>query len=101
MQISLAWYSVTDMDRAKDFYGNVLGLKKTFEAQGWAEFSHAAGNMSVGLALNPEPPRQTGGATVVFRVPDLEQARLNLAKHGVQFEGDIKEYPGIVRIGQF
>jgi predicted enzyme related to lactoylglutathione lyase len=101
MQISLAWYSVTDLEKAKEFYGNVLGLKKTFEMPGWAEFSNTPDGVAIGLALNPEAPSPTGGATVVLRVPDLEQARQNLAKHGVNFEGDVKEFPGVVRLGLF
>lgn len=38
---------------------------------------------------------------MVFRVPDLEEARKNLEKHGVGFEGDVHEIPGVVRIGTF
>src|SRR4051794_20332428 len=101
MQISLAWYPVTDMDRAKDFYGNVLGLKKTFEMQGWTEFSHAEEAVSVGLSLTERIPVPAGGATVVFRVPDLEVAQQQLAAKGVSFEGEVKEFPGMVRIATF
>jgi len=101
MQISLAWYPVTDLEKAKDFYGNTLGLKKTFEMQGWAEFSHAPDGVSVGLALTDNPPPPGGGATVVFRVPDIEAARRNLAKHGVSFEGEVKEIPGVVKLALF
>ncbi len=101
MEMFLAWYPVTDLDRAKDFYGKTLGLKKTYEMQGWAEFSSSENGISVGLSLVPEAPSGNGGATVAFRVPDLDQARKNLEKHGVSFEGDVKEIPGVVRIGTF
>jgi len=101
MQISLAWYPVTDMDRAKEFYGNVLGLKKTFEMEGWAEFSHAEEAVSVGLSLTEKVPSPAGGATVVFRVDDLDQASKQLAAKGVAFEGEVKEFPGMVRIATF
>jgi predicted enzyme related to lactoylglutathione lyase len=101
MQISLAWYSVTDLDRAKDFYGATLGLKKTFEMPGWTEFSHAEDAVSVGLALAKDAPNPSGGATVVFRVPDVDQARKNLETKGVRFEGEVEEIPGAVRIATF
>jgi predicted enzyme related to lactoylglutathione lyase len=101
MQISLAWYPVADMDRAKDFYGNTLGLKKTYEMQGWAEFSHTEDGVSVGLSLTKETPDPNGGATVVFQIPDMEQARQSLAGRGVHFEGEIKEIPGVVRLATF
>ena len=101
MEMSLAWYPVTDMDRAKEFYGNTLGLKKTYEMQGWAEFGSSENGPSVGLSLVKEAPPPNGGATVVFRVPDLEETRKNLEKHGVVFEGEVHEIPGVVRIGTF
>ena len=101
MEMFLAWYPVTDLDRAKEFYGNTLGLKKTYEMQGWAEFGSSENGPSVGLSLVKEPPPASGGATVVFRVPDLEVARKNLEKHGVGFEGEVMEVPGVVRIGTF
>ena len=101
MEMFLAWYPVTDLDRAKDFYGNTLGLKKTYEMQGWAEFGSSENGPSVGLSLVKEAPPATGGATVVFRVPDIEEARKNLENHGVQFEGKVEEIPGVVRIGTF
>ncbi len=40
MQVSLSWYQVKDLDWAKIFYGETLGLKKIFEMPSWAEFSH-------------------------------------------------------------
>jgi len=101
MEMLVAWYPVTDMDRAKDFYGNTLGLKKTYEMQGWAEFRSSENGVSLGLSLLPEAPSGNGGATVAFRVPDLDEARKKLEKRGVTFEGDVKEIPGVVRIGTF
>ncbi|MEO8129515.1 MAG: VOC family protein [Bryobacteraceae bacterium] len=101
MDMFLAWYPVTDMDRAKDFYGNTLGLKKTYEMPGWVEFSGANGSASVGLSLVKDAAPAGGGATVVFRVPDIEESRLKLESLGVAFEGKVEEIPGVVRIGTF
>ena len=100
MQISLSWYQVKDMEAAKQFYGGVLGLKKTFEMDGWVEFSHSAEAASIGLsqATGDEP---SGGATVVLRVPDIDKARKDLAGQGVNFEGEIQEIPGVVRLSTF
>ena len=39
MKLSIAWFSVNDFEQSKKFYANVLGLKKSFEAPGWAEFN--------------------------------------------------------------
>lgn len=100
MQISVAWYNVKDLAQAKKFYGDVLGLKKTLEMGGWAEFSHEDGAVSIGLAEGRGTPGE-GGATVVMRVPDLDRARKELGARGVKFEDKIEEIPGMVRIGTF
>lgn len=100
MEISLAWYPAKDLEKAKKFYGEVLGLKKTFEMEGWAEFSHAEGAASIGLSQDPKADGQAG-ATVVLKVEDLERARRELANRGVQFEGAVEEIPGVVRLATF
>ena len=43
MEVILSWYRVRDLEKSKKFYAETLGLNKTFEMQGWAEFSHATG----------------------------------------------------------
>ena len=98
MEVMLAWYRVEDMEKAKQFYGEVLGLKETFQIQGWAEFSHAEGAASIGLNLNPKEAIG-GGAVVALKVADLERTRQELGRHGVQFEGEVEEVGGAVRIG--
>ena len=100
MEINLSWYHVADLEKAKKFYGEVLGLKKTFEMEGWAEFSHADGAASIGLN-QLRPGDEKAGATVVLKVEDLETARRQLKKHGVEFEGEVQEIPGVVRIATF
>ncbi|MGH9760930.1 MAG: VOC family protein, partial [Blastocatellia bacterium] len=66
MQITLSWYQVQDLEKAKKFYGEVLGLDKTFEMDGWAEFSHSKDGPAIGLSQLPE--LESSGATVVLRV---------------------------------
>lgn len=101
MKVMLAWYTVTDLEKAKAFYGDVLGLKKIFEMPGWAEYAHEQGAAAIGLNTNAPPPEGSGGATVVLGVENLDATRQRLAKRGVAFEGDVMEIPGVVRIGTF
>lgn len=101
MQVQVAWYSVTDMARAKEFYSGVLGLKTIFEMQGWAEFSHAEGAVSIGVAHSDKPLEGSGGATVVLDVASIDQTRKSLAAKGVDFQGAVEEIPGVVRIATF
>jgi predicted enzyme related to lactoylglutathione lyase len=100
MKMTVAWFSVNDFDEAKKFYGNTLGLKKTFEMQGWAEFSHAEGEASIGVATNAHAGKEPG-ATIVLRVDDIERERKRLRASGVQFEGEIEEIPGMVKLAAF
>ncbi len=101
METMLSWVQVSDHAQAKKFYGEVLGLKKVFEMDGWAEFSHAPGATSIGVALERPERGATSGATIVLRVNDLDRARAELSKRGVEFEGEIEEVPGVVRIATF
>jgi predicted enzyme related to lactoylglutathione lyase len=100
MKMTVAWFSANDFEEAKKFYGCVLGLKKTFEMQGWAEFSNAEGEASIGVARNPHSGKEPG-ATVVLRVDDIERERKRLQAGGVQFEGKVEEIPGVVKLATF
>jgi predicted enzyme related to lactoylglutathione lyase len=100
MKVKVSWFGVGDFESAKKFYGQVLGLKKTFEAQEWAEFAGAEGQESIGIAANPRAGKEPG-ATVVLEVNDIERERKRLESAGVQFEGKTEEIPGIVRLATF
>jgi len=39
-EMMLAWYPVENLDAARRFYGEILGLRKVFEMPGWAEYAH-------------------------------------------------------------
>ena len=99
LDVILTWYSVDDLEKAKKFYGDILGLKQTFEMPGWAEFAAAEGAVSIGLSARPA--NEKGSGVVVLRVADLDKARKELASRGVKFEGEVEEVPGVVRIGTF
>ena len=100
MEVNVSWYQVKDLDAAKKFYGEVLGLKKTLDLGGWCEFSHADGAASIGLNAMRDGDDERG-ATVVLRVDDLNRTQKELTAKGVKFEGDVHEVPGVVRIATF
>ena len=81
MKVKLSWFSVNDFEGAKKFYGNVLGLKKMFEAQQWAEFAGAEGEETIGLAVNPHAGKEPG-ATIVLEVEDIEREHKRLETAG-------------------
>ncbi|HXN72239.1 MAG TPA: VOC family protein [Candidatus Acidoferrales bacterium] len=100
MKVTVSWFNVKDFGQAKKFYGDVLGLKKTFEMEQWAEFAGAEGEASIGVAANGRLGTEPG-ATIVLRVEDIEQERKRLESRGVSFEGKVEEIPGVVKLATF
>jgi predicted enzyme related to lactoylglutathione lyase len=78
---------VTDIEKAKCFYGEVLGLEQKLNSPGddWIEFE--AGNVTLavmtphthGYEFAPLPP-----GTIALRVPDVAAAKAKLEAVGVQ-----------------
>ena len=83
---------VTDMERAKRFYGETLGLPQiAHPEQGFPEYQLGE-NVSLYL-LQMENIGQTfegpHTGSIALRVPDVEAAQKELEAKGVEFEGDI------------
>lgn len=70
---------VSDLSRASEFYGGVLGLHRNPESgDRWVEFE--TGNLTIGLS--------TFGPALSFRVADVNEARSDLESEGVEFQMD-------------
>src|SRR5215212_9442921 len=80
---AFASYSVNDLQRAKDFYGDVLGLSVKQLPQGLS--LELAGGARVFLYLKPNHEAAT--FTVLnFPVASVDDAVAQLKRRGVQFE---------------
>jgi catechol 2,3-dioxygenase-like lactoylglutathione lyase family enzyme len=76
-------FAVPDTDKAKEFYGNTLGLEVT-EENGMLTL-HLAGDTNV--LIYPKPDYQPAVFTILnFPVPDIEKAVDELTSAGVEFE---------------
>ena len=90
-----------DMERAIEFYGGTLGLRRSNEHAQWAEFELGNATLAIG---NPEQvgwdfdPLPKGA--IAIRVPDVDAARGELEAAGVQFEGDTHD-SGVCRMAFF
>jgi predicted enzyme related to lactoylglutathione lyase len=79
---------VTDMDRAKTFYAETLGIPSPSLAAEWPEFE--TGNVSLYLV----DPTRIGAefrphtSHIALRVPDVHEARTALEQAGVDFQGE-------------
>ncbi len=80
---------VQDMERAKRFYSETLGISSPNLDERWPEFE--TGSVSLYLV----DPTQIGaefkphGSHIALRVPDVAAARAELEEAGVEFQGDI------------
>ena len=76
-------FSVDDIAAAKDFYGDVLGLRVT-EADGLLTL-HIAGDRDI--LVYPKPDHVPATFTILnFPVDDIERAVDELSERGVRFE---------------
>ena len=78
-QIAIA---VSDLKRAKDFYGGVLGLRHLFDAGTMAFFQCGEVRLMIGAS---EKPVQNGGTILYFRVEEIHAAYEALEAKGVTF----------------
>lgn len=93
---------VTDTDAAISWYDKVLGFKLIYRTDeiGWCEMSTGVPGVSVGLSQN-EKVAHGGGATNVWGVADIEQAKAHLDAHGVKQDGEIQHIEGMVKLITF
>lgn len=103
-KIELAWITVSDLDKAIEFYTQCMGFEvlERSEEFGWAELKGKAGAL-LGLALaNPFNPIKSGSnAVVTITVQNIEMARNEMESKGTKMVGDIMEVPNHVKLQMF
>ncbi len=82
---------VQDMERAKRFYRDTLGMRSPSWDDAWPEIE--TGNVSLYLV---EPARMGMEfsphlSSIALRVDDVEKRRAELEAEGVEFHGDIRD----------
>jgi catechol 2,3-dioxygenase-like lactoylglutathione lyase family enzyme len=94
-------FSVDDLDRARRFYEETLGLRLTDEAMPGVARLHLGGGAHVLVYAKPDHTPAT--FTVLnFPVPDVEKAVDELAERGVEFlryDNPPTDDKGIMRAG--
>ncbi len=93
---------VTDMTASIAWYEKILGLTLLYRADdiGWCELSSSVAKVNVGLSQIETVP-QGGGATLVWGVEDILEAKAMLDAHGVNQDGEIRHIPGLVKLLTF
>lgn len=93
-------FSVDDLQKAKQFYGDTLGLEVTENAMGILELHISGGSK---IIIYPKPNHTPASFTILnFPVDDVEKAVDELTAKGIKFEqydlGSMKtNEKGIVR----
>ena len=97
-RINVVSISVTDLDRARAFYRDALGLGEPvydLPEAGWIEFSFGDGQANLALTLAEPGYRPAIGTTVVLDVEDCFAAAEELRRRGVRVD-DPQVFPGYV-----
>ena len=80
----MAFVTIVDVERAKQFYGDTLGLRLLYEEPPFAIVYDAHGIM-VRLGMSKEPSKAQG-TVLGWEVPDAATAVRDLSNAGVTFE---------------
>lgn len=95
---AISGFSVDDIEAAKKFYGETLGLKVTDEEMGIIRL-HLAGGTEI--LVYPKPNHEPASYTILnFLVDDIDSAVGELTGRGVEFvkyDGFPQEENGIMR----
>jgi predicted enzyme related to lactoylglutathione lyase len=89
--IAYLWVPTSDMNRAVEFYQNLLGFKLLFQREDWSEFEIGGQR----LALCKVDALHPGGTApgISFMARPIEQVIETLSGKGVTFIEDLKVYP--------
>lgn len=103
--LELAWIVVSDLEKAKKFFTDSVGLKvcECNDEYGWMELAGHEGGARLGVAQSgPMNPISAGeNAVVTFTVDNIESSVTDLAKKGVRLIGSILEVPDEVKMQLF
>jgi predicted enzyme related to lactoylglutathione lyase len=76
-------FTVSDLERAVDFYEHVLGLPKKYQYSSYASFD--CSGVEIGLVPGQVPVSQEGMPCFDFLVQDVDEAYRVLGKRSVRF----------------
>jgi len=84
-EVAFIYHPTTDVERARRFYGGLLGLKTGMNLEfapglWWIEYD--IGGVALAVS-NAQPPAGSGGASVALEVDDLDRALAAVKAAGV------------------
>jgi predicted enzyme related to lactoylglutathione lyase len=97
----LAWISVSDMQKARNFFVDTLGMKVMDDQPnyGWLEVAGEKGaRIGIGIGAPESPLKAGNNAVISLSVDNLDATKKMLVSKNVTILGDIMEVPGQVRL---
>lgn len=100
----LSWILVSDINKAKKFFTEVVGLEIRSDTPeyGWIELMPKDGGSALGIGqYNPQYGKDAKpgeNAIVTFTVDDIVKAKALFQEKNVTLMGDIVEVPGHVKM---
>lgn len=92
-EVAFVAICVTDPERARKFYQDLLGLKQTLSVYDgmWTEYE--VGGTTIGVGCHPDWKQSREGTSVAFEVDDIDATIAKLKEAGVEFEREKFESP--------
>lgn len=86
-KIAFSMYPVQNVERARDFYENTLGLKRGLSTPNgmWTEYDLPGGGCLALFMTDQIQPSSTAGGSVALEVGDLDACMAQLREKGVRF----------------
>ncbi len=93
---------VSDIDAAIEWYSKILDFELLYKNAdiAWGEMSTGLTNVNLGLS-QVETVHHGGGATPVWGVKDIVEAKASLDAAKVKQDGEIQHIPGLVKLLTF
>lgn len=101
--INVVSIAVPDLDAARDFYSNTLGLGEPLydmPEMGWIEFSAGTPEAHISITTAAEGWQPGAGTTIVLNTADCHQSAAELRARGVRVEDPVG-IPGVITYCSF
>src|SRR5580658_1528530 len=100
-EVAFICHPVTDIARAREFYGKTLGLKTGLELEfqpgmWWIEFDVAGVALAISNAFAPEGG---SGASLALEVANLDEAMASVKAAGFALKIEPQDFPGCRMFG--